>query len=92
MKSCYVDPRLIEEIERLKREYLCANHYEEMKKVAESDAPKSELKEKRIVIKDTTGKSVSFRGKALNFQIMIGGSIELVQGETYTICVEEFDK
>lgn len=92
VKSCYVDPRLIEEIERLKREYLCANHYEEMKQVAESDAPKSELKEKRIVIKDTTGKSVSFRGKALNFQIMIGGSIELVQGETYTICVEEFDK
>lgn len=92
VKNTLIDPKLIEEIERLKREYLSANHYEEVEQAAESDAPKSELKEKRIVIKDTTGKSVSFCGKALNFQIVIGGSIELIKVETYTIHLEEFDK
>ena len=92
VKNAHVEPKLIEDIECLKREYLSANDYEEVKQASESDATKSQLKEKRIVIKDTTGKSVSFCGKALNFQILIGGAIELIKGETYTIHLEEFDK
>ena len=77
VKNAHVEPKLIEDIECLKREYLSANDYEEVKQASESDATKSQLKEKRIVIKDTTGKSVSFCGKALNFQILIGGSYRI---------------
>ena len=51
VKNAHVEPKLIEDIECLKREYLSANDYEEVKQASESDATKSQLKEKRIVIK-----------------------------------------
>ena len=45
-----------------------------------------------LTIKDSNGKIISFCGSVLNFQIRLGGSIELMKGETYTISVEEADK
>ena len=91
-KSYCADPIFVQVVESLKKTYGFSNMIEEVGICMKNGVSKSQEREKRIVIKATTGKSVSFCGGDLKFEILIGGTMRLKQGETYTISLEEFDK
>ena len=91
-KSYAPDPIFVQVVENLKKAYGFSNRRDEAGVYIENADSKSQEREKRIVIKDTMGKSVSFGGDDLKFEIVIGGTMRLKQGETYTISLEEFDK
>lgn len=95
VKNAHIDPKLVEEIERLGGQYLYIDKVEEIKeegRAVEEKESSDRRKNTMLTIKDSNGKIISFCGSILNFQIRLGGSIELMKGETYTISVEEADK